>query len=103
MGSEALRLAVSGRLNLKEATSRKKYVYGLEELVYLNYVQKKFDIAMVSTLPHYYVESILGFKSANSVENALSYILSTSGSRSKFHVVPCASHTLLRTVSKNQE
>ena len=100
LGSEAMRLAVSGRLDLKGLSRRREYVEGLETLLFLKHVQTKRKITLVSTLPQYYLESILGIRTGNRAGDALNYVLNSVGARTKLHVLPYGSQTLLRTAGE---
>ncbi|MCX8191687.1 MAG: hypothetical protein N3F06_02630, partial [Nitrososphaerales archaeon] len=55
LGSEALKLYVSGRLDIAEMIKKGEYIDGLEDLIYLREALTRYKIQLVSTLPHYYV------------------------------------------------
>lgn len=95
LGSEALRLYISGQLDVRDFIKKKSYVDGLEDLVYLNNSLQRTNLILVSALPNYYVETKMGFHPCRKVGDALTYILSSSGHRSKIHIIPDGSITFL--------
>ena len=96
LGSRALERYVSGRLKVEDALKEGGYVEGLEDLVYLLNLQQHKRLVLVSTLPHYYAENILGFQVSSKVDDALSYVLSNLGSRAKVLIAPQGTRTLLQ-------
>ena len=96
LGSEAFRRYICGRLDIRKLIKKRDYVRGVEVLLYLQEILGKINITVTSSLPHYYVESILGLHVASRSQDALTHIFSTSGPRAKVHIVPYASQTILR-------
>ena len=95
LGSEALKMFVSGRLDIKNLLKKEKYVNGLEDLVYIQSTLNKATLILVSALPDYYSEMKMGFHASRKAGDALSYILSSKGSRTKIYVIPQGVSTLL--------
>lgn len=102
LGSEAIRLYSTGRLNIDNALRRRTYVEGLEDLVYLKWAQSRNMLIIASTLPYYYSEKMLGFKAVKSAEEAVNHILGSQGSRVKIHVIPKGTSSLLKVKSTSQ-
>jgi hypothetical protein len=100
LGSKALQLYVSGRLNIGEAVKRGEYVEGLEDILFLKGLLNEHTITLVSTLPNYYVESKLGLHAHVKSSDALTYLLSSYGSRAKICIIPRAAETLLSAGSE---
>ncbi|MEM2634564.1 MAG: hypothetical protein QW372_03730, partial [Nitrososphaerales archaeon] len=74
LGSKALKLYVSNRLNIEEMIKKGEYIDGLEDLIYLKEALTRYKIQLVSTLPHYYIEK-LGLRTARKANDALDNIL----------------------------
>lgn len=95
LGSEALKRHITGRLDMEGLLHRGEYIDGLEDLLYVKTALRRYTLILVSALPDYYVEMKLGFHPCRKTGDALSYILNSLGSRTKVHLVPHGSATLL--------
>jgi hypothetical protein len=95
LGSEALKRHITGRLDLQDSVRHGEYIDGLEDLLYAKTALRRYTLVLVSALPDYYAEMKLGFHPCRKTGDALSYILSSLGSRTKVHLVPYGSATLL--------
>ena len=100
LGSEALKMYVSGRLDVKNLLKRGEYIEGLEDLVYIQTALHGSTLILVSALPDYYTEVKMGFHTCRKAGDALSYILSTAGIRTKVHILHNGSATLLSKEEK---
>lgn len=99
-GSAALEMFIEGKLGGKDLRSPKKYIDGLEDLLYLEEAKKKYDLMMVTSLPDYYAKDVLGFRTFRKIRDALHHILNTHGLRSKVLVVSDAGRVLLKAAAK---
>src|SRR5207249_8964155 len=52
LGSDAIQQYVEGRMSLDRLKSPARYVDGMEDLLFLTEIGKKFKIGIVSILPH---------------------------------------------------
>jgi hypothetical protein len=95
-GSTALERLVEGKIDIEDAHSLAEYIDGLENLLYLDGVGEKYELALISTLPDYYAKSRLGFKTFSRIKDALHHILNVNGQRQKVLVVSDASKVLLK-------
>lgn len=95
LGSEALEHYVSGRLDPLEKIKRRQYLPGLEDIIYLKEILSRNTIILVSSLPRYFSELKLGFRTVNRVNDAISEVMKTLGGRTKFHVFPRGTESLL--------
>ena len=100
LGSEALKLYVTNKLNLDEFVKHGKYVEGFEDLLYLKNALQLYNITLISTLPNYYTETKLGLRTFKKASDALDYMISSLGARVKLYVITDASNTLLMTQSQ---
>ncbi|MEM3084385.1 MAG: hypothetical protein QXU32_09965 [Nitrososphaerales archaeon] len=100
-GSEALQMFVEGKISLEDAYKPAEYIEGLENILYLSEVGKKYDLALVSTLPDYYVKNRLGLKTFRRMKDVLHNILNVYGTRQKVLVVADASKVMLKPKMPN--
>jgi nickel-dependent lactate racemase len=97
LGSPAVKEFVAGRLQPAQALRQRRYVDGLEDLVYLETARQRHDLILASTVPLHYAHEKLGFRVARKANHALELLLGKQGARAKVHLVPQASRSLLRT------
>ena len=72
-----------------------KYVDGMEDLLYLTEIQKKFQIGLVSVLPEFYMKK-LNLIPFDGVKETLDHILKVQGGRQKISIIPDGAQILLR-------
>ncbi len=95
LGGGALQAYVEGRL-AQEQLANTPYTDGLEHLLYMQELKQKKELALVSTLPHYYATK-LGFVTFGGARDALESLLAKHGRSHKALVVADADITLLKT------
>lgn len=95
IGSEAIQQYVEGRMSIDRLHKPAKYVNGMEDLLYLSEIQKKFKIGMVSVLPEFYLKK-LDIVLFDGVKETLDYILKHQGARQKISIVSDGARILLR-------
>ncbi|MEM2760028.1 MAG: hypothetical protein QXW73_04475, partial [Nitrososphaerales archaeon] len=88
-------------ISLEDAYKPAEYIEGLENILYLSEVGKKYDLALVSTLPDYYVKNRLGLKTFRRMKDVLHNILNVYGTRQKVLVVADASKVMLKPKMPN--
>ncbi|MGH9876645.1 MAG: hypothetical protein ACRD5H_03330, partial [Nitrososphaerales archaeon] len=98
-GSSALERLVEGKIEIEDAHNLAEYIDGLENLLYLDGVSEKYELALISTLPDYYAKNRLGFKTFRRIKDALHHVLNVHGQRQKVLVVSDASKVLLKPKS----
>lgn len=96
LGSEAIQQYAEGRLTQDRLKNPSKYIDGMEGLLFLTEITKKFNIGLVSILPQFFIKDKLGLLSFSGAKETMDYILKTYGDRQKISIVSDASHTLLR-------
>lgn len=96
IGSEAIQQYIEGRMSLDRLKGPAKYVDGMEDLLFLTEIAKKFRIGIISILPELYTKDKLGMLPFNGIKEALDHILKVQGARQKIAVIPDGSHILLR-------
>jgi len=95
IGSKAIEQFIEGRLSVGRLQNPTKYIDGMEDLLFLTEIQKKFQIALVSILPELYAKR-LNMISLSSTKRAMDYILKTQGIRQKVEVISDGARLLLR-------
>jgi len=95
LGGGALQMYVEGRLKA-EQLGQTPYVDGLEHLLYLRELGQKYELGIVSTLPHYYTSRKLGFSIYASMKDIMERLPDRHGKNYKAIVMSDADITLLR-------
>jgi len=95
LGSDAIQQYIEDRLTLEQLRNPTKYIYGMEDLLFLSEIQKKFQIGLVSILPEFYAKK-LNMVSLAGIKYSMDYILKTQGARQKVAVVTDGARLLLR-------
>ncbi len=95
LGSKAIRYFVQKRFNLDVLKNPIEYIDGMENLLFLKELQKKFEIGLVSALPYFYTKQ-LHIVQFNGVNKVISHILNSRGIKQKITVVYDGSHVLLK-------
>jgi len=95
IGSEAIQQFMEGRMSLDRLKKPAKYVDGMEDLLFLTEIQKRFQIGLVSILPEYYSKK-LGITSFAGIKRAMDHILKAQGVNQKVAVVSDGARILLK-------
>ena len=95
IGSEAIQQYIEGRMSLDRLRKPAKYVDGMEDLLFLTEIQKKFQIGLVSILPEFYTKK-LNLVSFEGIKRAMDYILKVQGIKQKVAVISDGARILLR-------
>ena len=95
IGSQAIMQFIEGQLSSERLKNPTKYVDGMEDLLFLTEIQKKFQVGVVSVLPELYIKK-LNMISLNSVKRVMDYILKTQGPRQKVTIISDGARVLLR-------
>ena len=95
IGSPAIQRFIEGQMSIDRLKKPSKYVSGMENLLYLTEIQKKFEIGLSSILPDFYLKK-LNMTSFSGTKNALEYILKKQGTRQKVAIVQDGARILLK-------
>ena len=95
IGSDAIRHYIDDRLNIDQLKKPSKYIDGMEDLLYLTEIQKKFQVGILSILPEFYTKK-LNMLSFNGIKKVMDHILKTQGQNQKIKVVSYGARTFLR-------
>ena len=86
IGSDAIQHFIDGRLNIDSLKKPSQYINGMENLLYLTEIQKKFQIGLLSILPELYTKK-LNIKPFSGIKQAIDHVLKTQGQKQKIQVV----------------
>ncbi len=95
IGGGALQMFIEGRLK-QEQLQLSPYINGLEHLLFIEELRLKYDMGLVSTLPHYYTKTKLGFTTYSGTEDILQKLQEKHGKNFKTLVLSNADITLLK-------
>lgn len=96
IGSDAIQQFVEGRMSLDRLRSPSKYIDGMDDLLFLTEMRKKFGIGIVSILPQLYTQEKLGLIPFSGAKLAMDYVLKTYSDRQKIVIISDGAHVLLR-------
>ena len=82
-------------MNIDELKKPAEYVDGMENLLYLTEIQKRFQIGLLSILPEFYTKK-LNMKSFSGIKQVIDHILKTHGQMQKIQVVTDGARIILR-------
>jgi hypothetical protein len=94
IGSAALEMLVSGRLQAGEERKKEGYIDGAEEIFYLNKLKDEYDVMLLSGLPETYAGAKLGLTTAKGSGEAVGRVLNKVGRSGKLNVVARAPECL---------
>lgn len=98
VGGGALQMFIEGRLT-PEQLQQSPYVDGLEHLLFIQELRQKCELGLVSTLPHYYARSKLGFSTYAGMKDILDKLPEKHGKNFKALVLSDADIVLLKMQS----
>jgi hypothetical protein len=95
VGGGALQMFIEGRLK-PEQLHANPYIDGLEHLLFIEELRQKIELGLVSTLPHYYAKTKLGFSTYAGMKDVLDKLPEKQGKNFKALVVSDADIVLLK-------
>lgn len=94
IGGGALQMFIEGRLR-PEQLHQSSYIDGLEHLLFIEELRQKLELGLVSTLPHYYARTKLGFSTYAGMKDILDKLPEKYGKNFKALVLSDADIVLL--------
>lgn len=98
VGGGALQMFIEGRLK-PEQLQQSPYIDGLEHLLFIEELRQKYELGLVSTLPHYYARTKLGFTTYAGMKDILDKLPEKHGKNFKALVLSDADIVLLKNRS----
>jgi hypothetical protein len=86
---------IEGRLR-PEQLQQSPYIDGLEHLLFIEELRQKYELGLVSALPHYYARTKLGFSTYASMKDILDKLPEKHGKNFKVLVLSDADIVLLK-------
>jgi hypothetical protein len=86
---------IEGRLR-PEQLQASPYIDGLEHLLFIEELRQKYELGLVSTLPHYYARTKLGFTTYAGMKDILDKLPEKHGKNFKALVLSDADIVLLK-------
>jgi hypothetical protein len=99
IGGGALQMFIEGKLNMEEARRSASYIDGLEHLFFIEALKQKYELGILSTIPQYYLRTLLGFITYNGTKDILQDLLIKYGKNNKVLAVSDGDLILLKTKS----
>lgn len=96
VGGGALQMFIEGRLK-PEQLRESPYIDGLEHLLFIEELRQKCELGLVSTLPHYYARTKLGFSTYASMKDILDKLPEKHGKNFRALVLSDADIVLLKS------
>jgi hypothetical protein len=95
VGGGALQMFIEGRLK-PEQLHLSPYIDGLEHLLFMEQFRLKYEMGLVSTLPHYYTKTKLGFATYSGTKDILQKLQEKHGKNFRTLILSNADITLLK-------
>jgi len=95
IGSDGIQSFIDGRMNMDSLKKPSQYIDGMENLLYITEIQKKFQLGLLSILPTHYTKK-LNMIPFDGVKQVMDYVLKNQGQNQKVEVISDGARTLLR-------
>ena len=93
--SDGIQSLIDGRTEIDRLKKPSKYMDGMENLLYITEIQKKFQVGLLSILPTHYSKK-LNMIPFNGIKQVMDYVLKNQGQNQKVEVIYDGARTLLR-------
>jgi hypothetical protein len=98
IGGGALQMFVEGKLRIEDATKSSSYIDGLEHIMFIEAFKHKYDLCILSSIPQYYLRTLLGFTTYRGIKDILQDLLAKYGKNHKILTVSDAEIILLTPI-----
>ena len=98
VGGGALQMLIEGLLR-PEQLQQSPYIDGLEHLLFIEELRQEYELGLVSTLPHYYARTKLGFSTYASMKDIIDKLPEKHGKNFKAIVLSDADIVLLKPMA----
>jgi hypothetical protein len=101
LGSDALRRFLEGRLTVDDCYTGTEYIEGIEHLLFINELKEKYQLGILSSLPHYYLNSKFGLHPYSRTHDIITKILEINGKSHKVLVISDPNRAVFRCPTPN--
>ena len=95
IGSDSVQSVIDGGTDIEHLKKSSQYIDGMENLLYISEMQKKFQFGLLSILPTHYSKK-LNMIPFNGIKQVMEYILKNHGQKQKVEIITDGARTLLR-------
>jgi len=95
IGSDGIQSFIDGSMNMDRLKKPSQYIDGMENLLYIAEIQKKFQLGLLSILPTHYTKK-LNMIPFDGIKQVMDYVLKNQGQNQKVEVISDGARTLLR-------
>ena len=95
IGSDGIQSFIDGRMDMDRLKKPSQYIDGMENLLYITEIQKKFQLGLLSILPTHYTKK-LNMIPFDGIKQVMDYVLKNQGQKQKVEVISDGARTLLR-------
>jgi hypothetical protein len=85
-GSKAIEKFAYGEIKLEDFKNS-NYLEGLEHIMFIHELREKYDVAILSSLPKYYLKEIFGLKVFSNIQEAAEKILEMNGKSHRISII----------------
>ena len=101
LGADALKRFAEGRLRMEDSYTTPEYIEGIENLLFINELKEKYQLGILSSLPHYYLNSKFGLHAYSRTADIMSRILEIHGKSHKVFVISDPNRALFTFPASN--
>jgi len=95
IGSDGFLSFIDCRMDMDRLKKPSQYIDGMENLLYIAEIQKKFQLGLLSILPTHYTKK-LNMIPFDGIKQVMDYVLKNQGQNQKVEVISDGARTLLR-------
>jgi len=95
IGSDGIQSFIDGRMDMDRLKKPSQYIDGMENLLYIAEIQKKFQLGLLSILPTHYTKK-LNMIQFDGIKQVMDYVLKNQGQNQKVEIISDGARTLLR-------
>jgi len=85
-GAKAIEKFAYGQIKLEDYKNS-SYLEGMEHIMFMNELREKFDMAILSSLPKYYLKETFGLKVFSNIQEAAEKILQMNGKSHRISII----------------
>ena len=98
IGGGALQMFIEGKIKIEDARKSSSYIDGLEHILFIEALKQKYEICILSSVPEYYLRTLLGFTTYRGMKDILQDLLAKHGKSHKVLAVSDAEIILLKAI-----